>query len=575
MYKFPLKLKIGAIVLMVVGLVFTAISFLSAPKTTEEVEELLKHQTHGHHATHDKHVKDDVKHVEKKHEHKAEEHNVEDHKSVVEEVKSEHKVEEHKNVAEVKESEHKVAEKHETKVADAKTVESEKDTVEVKTVGNFIVNTYKKDKDLKSYQAPFKVKSHAVTSHAHTQVKHVHTAKHEAHKKHDAHADHEKHVEHVFHQLQNKPVAAFYVALLFFLGVTLLVMAFYAGQRIAQSGWSVVLFRVFEAITNNLHYVSVVMLLFIILTAMHKFHLFPWMKEGTLDPTHENYDSVIYGKKWWMNIPGWTIRSVIYLTIWNVLRLIIRKMSIKQDNGDLKLHKRLFNLSVAFLATFLITESMMSWDWIMGIDPHWFSTLFGWYVLATFLVSAMTIVAMVTIYLRSTGALPLVNDSHIHDLVKFMFGFSVFWTYLWFAQFMLVWYSDMPEETTYFVQRFNEYKYIFLGMIPLNFILPVLILINSDFKSIPWIIITAGVFILVGHYIDLYVMIMPGTVGSQYGFGFGEIGGILFFVGLFIYATFSAFAKADTVAKGSPFLHESETFHYYIIEHRGEDKDHH
>ena len=382
------------------------------------------------------------------------------------------------------------------------------------------------------------------------------------------------HAEHAFHQMQNRPWAAFFVALMFFLGVTLLVLAFYAIQRVAQAGWSIVLFRVMEAITANIYYVSLIMLVFLLLTFMHMNHLFPWMGEGVFDPQSPNYDAVVDGKKWFLNTPGWLIRSIFYLVVWNAYRFIIRKGSIDQDNGDLKLHKRNYNISVIFLFLFMITESMMSWDWIMGIDPHWFSTLFGWYVLATFLVSALTVIALVTIYLRSRGHLPFVNDSHIHDLAKYMFGFSVFWTYLWFAQFMLIWYADIPEETTYYLLRFNEYKVPFLAMVVMNFIFPILLLINSDFKSIPWFVTLGGIVILGGHYLDVFVMIMPGTVGAQYGFGIGEISGILFFVGLFIYATFSAFAKADPLAKGNPFLHESETHHYYNIEHRGEDSNH-
>ncbi|MFV0249178.1 MAG: quinol:cytochrome C oxidoreductase [Tenacibaculum sp.] len=383
--------------------------------------------------------------------------------------------------------------------------------------------------------------------------------------------DHNKdeHAEHAFHQMQNKPWAAFYVAMLFFLGVSLLVLAFYAAQRVAHAGWSVVLFRVMEAISNNLHYVSVFMLLFIILTIMHKNHIFPWMAEGILDPLSDKYDPIIERKSWFMNTPGWAIRSIVYLIGWNIFRYIIRKKSIDQDNGSLKLHKNLYNICVVFIVFFMITESMMSWDWIMGIDPHWFSTLFGWYVLATLLVSALTIIAMVSIYLRSKDALPFVNDSHIHDLAKFMFGFSVFWAYLWFAQFMLIWYANMPEETTYFVQRFNEYKIPFLTMVGLNFVFPVLLLINSDFKSIPWLVILSGIVILTGHYIDLFVMIMPGTVGEQWSFGIGEISAILFFIGVFIYATFSAFDKVSALPKGNPFLDESKTHHYYNIEHRG------
>ena len=216
----------------------------------------------------------------------------------------------------------------------------------------------------------------------------------------------------------------------------------------------------------------------------------------------------------------------------------IRRNSIKEDtaNDGYKTYKLNYNVSVGFIFLFMISESMMSWDWIMGLDPHWFSTLFGWYVLASLLVSALTVIAFVTIYLRSKDALPGVNDSHIHDLAKFMFGFSIFWTYLWFSQFMLIWYADIPEETTYFAMRFNEYKLPFMAMIVMNFVFPILLLLNSDFKSIPWFVV----------------------------------------LGVFIYTVFSAFAKANPVPKGNPFLKESEHFHYYNIEHRGEGSgDHH
>jgi len=388
------------------------------------------------------------------------------------------------------------------------------------------------------------------------------------------HGDH--HAEHVFHQLQNRPWASFYVALIFFLGITLLVLAFYAAQRVAQSGWSIVLFRVMEAITANLVPTSIIMLIVIILTGMHYNHLFVWMGEGVMDKTSPNFDPIVYGKKLWLNTPGWMIRSIIYLLGWNVYRWWIRRNSILEDQGSIKVFKRNYNVSVVFLVFFMLTESMASWDWIMGLDPHWFSTLFGWYVLASLLVSALTVIAFVTIYLRSKGYLPKVNDSHIHDLAKFMFGFSVFWTYLWFAQFMLIWYADIPEETTYFVLRFSEYKTLLLSMVVMNFAFPVLLLLNSDFKSRPWFVFIGGTVILIGHYVDLFIMIMPGTVGGSWSFGIPELGAALFFIGIFIYTVFSAFAKADPVAKGNPFLKESEHYHYYNIEHHsGSGEDHH
>jgi hypothetical protein len=424
--------------------------------------------------------------------------------------------------------------------------------------------------------------SHAVTTdaygdaigHEEEKAQDSHALQVEAHATTESHnaAEVREHEEHVLHQLQNRPWSAFYVALFFSLGITLLVLAFYAIQRVAQVGWSVLILRVMEAITGNLLPVSILMILVLVASVMHLNHVFPWMADGIFDPTSENYDPIIDGKSWWMNTTGFLVRSISYLVIWNAYRFFIRKSSIKEDtaNDNNKTYKKNYNASVVFLFLFMVTETMMAWDWIMGLDPHWFSTLFGWYVLSTLLVSALTVIAFFTIYLRSEGALPGVNDSHVHDLAKFMFGFSIFWTYLWFSQFMLIWYADIPEETTYFVARFTEYKLPFLGMVVMNFVFPILLLLNSDYKSKPWFVFIGGVVILVGHYIDVFIMVMPSTVGSEWFFGIPEISALCFFVGLFIYTTLSSFAKASPIPKGNPFLKESEHFHYYNIEHSEE-----
>jgi len=219
-------------------------------------------------------------------------------------------------------------------------------------------------------------------------------------------------------------------------------------------------------------------------------------------------------------------------------------------------------MSAAFLVFFIVTESIMSWDWIMSVDPHWFSTLFGWYVFASFFVSGITVISMVTLYLKSKGYLEHVNTSHIHDLSKFMFGISVFWTYLWFSQFMLIWYSNIPEEVTYFITRIEHYNITFFGAVVMNFIFPFLVLINTDFKRITWIIVMAGTVILAGHYIDFFNMIMPATVGDQWFIGITEIAAILFFLGLFIFVVFTALTKAPLLPKRNPLIEESKHFHY-------------
>ena len=370
---------------------------------------------------------------------------------------------------------------------------------------------------------------------------------------------HEKsHDEHVFHQLANRPWAALYVAAFFFFMISLGTLAFYAIQRASQAGWSPVLFRVMEGITGYLLPGGLLVLVILVFSVLHFNHLFIWM-----DPEIVEYDKIIKAKSGYLEPYFFLIRGFIYLGGWSLYRYFSRKFSIAQDNSnDNKYHIKNFKISAGFLVFFLVTESMMSWDWIMSIDPHWFSTLFGWYVFASMAVSGVTTIALISIYLKSKGYLPNVNDNHIHDLGKFMFGFSVFWTYLWFSQFMLIWYSNIPEEVVYFISRIEDYTLPFWGMVIINFVLPFLILVSSNFKRVSWIITMAGIIILIGHYIDIYNMIMPSAVGDKWGFGLPELGSLMFFGGIFILTVFYSLTKAPLEVKGDPFNEESKKFVY-------------
>lgn len=372
------------------------------------------------------------------------------------------------------------------------------------------------------------------------------------------------HDVHTFHSMQNRPYAAVFIAMFFFFVIALGTLVFYAIQYVSQAGWSIVLFRVMEGITAYLLPGSLFILAFLIISAANGHHYFVWMNPEFYDPQSEHFDEVLVGKSWWLNTPFWMIRAFIYLLGWNLYRYFVVKNSLLNDAAtDLKYYKQTFKVSVYFLIFFFLTEAMMSWDWIMSLTPHWYSTLFAWYIFSTFIVSAITVIAMVTIYLKSSGFLPKVNDSHLHDLAKFMFGFSIFWTYLWFSQFMLIWYANMPEEAAYFQPRLlGTYQILFIGMIALNFVFPLLVLMDSDFKRIPWFILSTGVVILFGHYIDIFVMISPATVGNHWQFGIPEIASIFFFLGLFIYVVFTALEKAPLNVKRNPFLKESEHFHY-------------
>ena len=415
------------------------------------------------------------------------------------------------------------------------------------------------------YNAPKTVEEvETILSKSHDHGHHGHADAH-ADLAHGAHADakhadaeHKEHVEHVLHQLQNKPWAAFYVACIFFLLLSVGVMAFYAIQYAAQAGWSPILFRVMEGITAYMLPGSIIFFGVLVLSALHFNHLFVWMDAKVVAE-----DALIQGKSGWLNVPFFLIRAALFLGLWLFFRYRMRKNSIAQDvTTDLSFYKKNFKLAATFLVIFIVTESMMSWDWIMSVDPHWYSTLFGWYVFASFFVSGITAIALITLYLKSKGYLEKVNTSHIHDLAKFMFGISIFWTYLWFSQFMLIWYSNIPEEVTYYVTRIEQYNLPFFVMLAMNFIFPLLILINTDFKRLSWIVVMAGIVILFGHYIDFFNMIMPATVGDQWFIGMPEIGSLLFFLGLFIFVVFTALTKAPIEPKNNPYIEESKHFHY-------------
>ena len=411
------------------------------------------------------------------------------------------------------------------------------------------------------------------TPHTTEEVEHYLEHKADAHRAHatghDAHgeqhdAKHAEHVEHVKGQLHNKPWSALYIAAFFFMMIALGTLAFYAIQIASQAGWSPVLFRVMEGITSFLPWGLAIVLVIMALGAWgHMHHIFHWMDPQLIDPKSEHFDKLIYNKKGWLNPTTWMIRGFIYSAGYIFYRYISRKLSLAQDEAnDNTNYRKGFKWAAGFLVFFIYTESMLSWDWIMSVDPHWFSTLFGWYVFASMFVSAITVIALITIYLKSRNYLPFVNDSHLHDLAKFMFAISIFWTYLWFSQFMLIWYSNIPEEVTYFVTRIEDYKLPFFGMLVLNFIFPLLVLMNSDYKRIPWFVVIAGVFILFGHYVDIFNMIMPATVGEEWSFGFAEFGALFLFGGLFIFIVFNYLQKAPLLAKGHPLIKESEKFHY-------------
>ena len=369
---------------------------------------------------------------------------------------------------------------------------------------------------------------------------------------------------HALHSKGQRPWSSLLVSAIFFLAVSLLSVFFFALQYVAEVGWSVILLRVILAMGSFLPYVAVVILLIILTGGFHLFgnHTYHWMAEGIMNPESSNYDAIIAGKKGYLNFSFFMIRTVVYFVGWIWAYNKLSKLSFQEDiHGGLMYHNSMKKISAIFIVFFAVTSSMMAWDWIMSIDTHWFSTLFGWYVFSSMFVTFLIVLFMIVLNVKSQGQLEFFNDSHHHDLGKFIFAFSIFWTYLWFAQFMLIWYSNIPEEVTYYIARFDDYKVPFMIALLFNFVAPILLLISRDAKRITSRVLIIGSIILVGHYLDFFVMIMPGTVRSHWSLGFVEIGVFLGLLGLFIRVVTNKLSTMELTPKNHPMLKESKYFH--------------
>lgn len=278
-----------------------------------------------------------------------------------------------------------------------------------------------------------------------------------------------------------------------------------------------------------------------------------------------HYDSVIVGKSGFLNIPFFSFRILIYIVFWSFLAYLLRSVSRKEDQlGGLAPYNKNKTYAAIFLVFFGVTSSTASWDIIMSIDTHWYSTLFGWYNFASYTVAGMSVIALLVVYLKQSGYLKSVNENHLHSIGLYMFGFSVFWTYLWFAQFLLIWYGNIPEATVYYAQRWDNtyFKILFFLLPVINFATPFLVLMRRSAKRDVEVMVFAAIVILVGHWLDFYVMIMPGAAGKAAGFGLLEISITAGFTGLFIFVVLNALTKASLVPTNNPYLKESINHHY-------------
>ena len=345
----------------------------------------------------------------------------------------------------------------------------------------------------------------------------------------------------------------------FFTGMSVIGMFFVSLQYLAKAGWSSVLKRVPEAFPKFLYVTLPILLAVFFFKGDVIFH---WMHHGVTEVGSENYDKIIAGKSGYLNKTFFIARLIGFGAIWLILWNMLRKKSLEEDLvGGTEIFTKLVRIGVAFIVIFGLSSSMFAWDWVMSIDTHWFSTMFGWYMFSSWHVTGLAIITLTVLLLKDKGYMSYVNENHLHDLGKFMFAFSIFWSYVWFSQFLLIYYANFPEETIYFLERWEGHNKIYktseILNILFNFLFPFLVLMTRDAKRTRIFLKIACFFIISGHYIDFYQMIMPGVVGPHGGYGLVEFGMLTAFSCAFIYVISDELTKASLVAKNHPFLPEA------------------
>jgi hypothetical protein len=363
---------------------------------------------------------------------------------------------------------------------------------------------------------------------------------------------------HESHHVANRVWGNVLINGLFFFGIALMGTFFMAVQYAAESAWAVLLKRIFEAVSQYVYVGAIVLIIVFAAGSLHLHHLYHWMDPAVTDPSSEHFDAIIAGKTAFLNQPFFWARVLVFIGVYVWFTRRFRQRSLEEDMaGGTVLHYNNVRDAAIFLVFFGFTSVVASWDWIMSIDTHWFSTLFGWYIFSGWWISAMVVFALLILYLKSKGYMPQVNENHIHDVGKWMFAVSFLWSYLFFSQFMLIWYSDIPEEVTYYIARIDHYRWLFWGMFIVNFVFPMLFLMDRDNKRNKGYLLVIGIIILLGHWADTFLLVVPGTQKADWHLGLFEIGLMLGFTGLFMFVVTRALTKAPLVVKSHPFLEES------------------
>ncbi len=334
----------------------------------------------------------------------------------------------------------------------------------------------------------------------------------------------------------------------YFLALAIGAAFFAAIQYITQSGWSAALIRVPQAMSNFIP-VALILMLPVVL-GMH--HLYEWSEPSAMN------DPLIAHKHPYLNVPFFVIRLLFYFAVWIGMTQLLRYFSLKEDaKGGMKYFKKSEFYSKVFIFLLAVTFSAASFDWIMSIDVHWFSTIFAFRNFSMAFFHASAVIALIVIILNYNGYFPFLNEAHLRDFSKYIFILSIIWTYMWFSQYILIWYANIPEETVYYLPRTKgEFRPLFYSELVINWLVPFLILMPTKWARNRRVLILVAVMLIIGMWIDVYQQVIVGTY-HHLSIGFIEIGTFLGYCGLFAYVVAWSLSRAALIPKNHPYLQES------------------
>jgi hypothetical protein len=339
---------------------------------------------------------------------------------------------------------------------------------------------------------------------------------------------------------------AYLVAICFWVAIALGALFFTMLHHLVGARWSVVIRRLSESVMMTLPYLAV---LFIPL--LFGFHsLYHWSH-----PEAVAADELLMKKAGYLNTPFFVVRTLFCFTIWSLLARYLYNLSIKQDKGfnqtDVDKMKR---VSAIGMIVFALTVTVAAWDWLMSLDSHWYSTIFGVNYFSAGLVTAISLFAIIAIILRKNGILSqTITVEHYHDLGKLMFAFTIFWTYVNFSQYFLIWYGNIPEETVWYLNRWEgSWKIASLVLLFGHFVIPFIVLMFRNSKRNLPILASVGILIVLMHYVEMYWLVYPTFSKQGVSANWLEPVPLIGIGGVFFWAFWMRFSKQPLVPINDP-----------------------